>query len=112
MISLELTLPQICRHAVVSLEILLDLIKIFGPVIHSTLSASSTVGVDIQAEQRYGHRTLLLEGSWVLLKREAAMSCVLLQGAQCELTFQQNCWPKANGISLQSPVAYYLIAGA
>jgi katanin p80 WD40 repeat-containing subunit B1 len=52
---LALTLPQICRHAIVSLEILLDLIKIFGPVIHSTLSASSTVGVDIQAEQRYAH---------------------------------------------------------
>ncbi|XP_006646391.1 katanin p80 WD40 repeat-containing subunit B1 homolog KTN80.1-like [Oryza brachyantha] len=40
------------RHAVVSLELLLDLIKIFGPVIHSTLSAHSAVGVDIQAEQR------------------------------------------------------------
>ncbi|XP_062223147.1 katanin p80 WD40 repeat-containing subunit B1 homolog KTN80.1-like isoform X2 [Phragmites australis] len=40
------------RHATVSLEMLLDLIKIFGPVIHSTLSANSTVGVDIQAEQR------------------------------------------------------------
>jgi hypothetical protein len=53
-ISYLLTLPQIFRHAFVSLEILLDLIKIFGPVIHSTLSASSTVGVDIQAEQRYG----------------------------------------------------------
>ncbi|XP_062207073.1 katanin p80 WD40 repeat-containing subunit B1 homolog KTN80.2-like [Phragmites australis] len=40
------------RHATVSLEMLLDLIKIFGPVIHSTLSANSGVGVDIQAEQR------------------------------------------------------------
>ncbi|KAL5220377.1 hypothetical protein ABZP36_025090 [Zizania latifolia] len=40
------------RHAIVSLEMLLDLIKIFGPVIHSTLSAHSAVGVDIQAEQR------------------------------------------------------------
>uniref|UniRef100_A0A0D9V6H3 Katanin p80 subunit C-terminal domain-containing protein n=1 Tax=Leersia perrieri TaxID=77586 RepID=A0A0D9V6H3_9ORYZ len=42
------------RHAIVSLELLLDLIKIFGPVIHSTLSAHSAVGVDIQAEQRRG----------------------------------------------------------
>ncbi|KAG8078146.1 hypothetical protein GUJ93_ZPchr0007g5117 [Zizania palustris] len=40
------------RHGIVSLEMLLDLIKIFGPVIHSTLSAHSAVGVDIQAEQR------------------------------------------------------------
>jgi katanin p80 WD40 repeat-containing subunit B1 len=37
----------------VSLEMLLDLIKIFGPVIHSALSANLGVGVDIQAEQRY-----------------------------------------------------------
>ncbi|KAF6990151.1 hypothetical protein CFC21_007386 [Triticum aestivum] len=40
------------RHAIIALEMLLDLIKIFGPVIHSTLSASSPVGVDLQAEQR------------------------------------------------------------
>ncbi|CAO2197389.1 unnamed protein product [Urochloa humidicola] len=40
------------RHATVSLEMLLDLIKIFGPVIHSTLSANSGVGVNLQAEQR------------------------------------------------------------
>ncbi|KAK3165627.1 hypothetical protein QOZ80_1AG0035730 [Eleusine coracana subsp. coracana] len=40
------------RHATVSLEMLLDLIKIFGPVIQSTLSANSAVGVDLQAEQR------------------------------------------------------------
>ncbi|TVU34896.1 hypothetical protein EJB05_16752 [Eragrostis curvula] len=40
------------RHATVSLEMLLDLIKIFGPVIQSTLSANSGVGVDLQAEQR------------------------------------------------------------
>ncbi|KAE8798513.1 Katanin p80 WD40 repeat-containing subunit B1-like protein 1 [Hordeum vulgare] len=40
------------RHTIVALEMLLDLIKIFGPVIHSTLSASSPVGVDLQAEQR------------------------------------------------------------
>ncbi|KAF5176018.1 Katanin p80 wd40 repeat-containing subunit b1-like protein [Thalictrum thalictroides] len=36
-----------------SLEMLLKLVKIFGSVIHSTLSASTSVGVDIQAEQRF-----------------------------------------------------------
>jgi hypothetical protein len=52
---LQFTLPQIYRHATVSLEMLLDLIKIFGPVIHSTLSANLGVGVNIQAEQRYAN---------------------------------------------------------
>ncbi|XP_058099733.1 katanin p80 WD40 repeat-containing subunit B1 homolog KTN80.3 [Magnolia sinica] len=40
------------RHIGISLEMLLKLVRIFGPVIHSTLSASSSVGVDLQAEQR------------------------------------------------------------
>ncbi|XP_042379123.1 katanin p80 WD40 repeat-containing subunit B1 homolog KTN80.4-like isoform X1 [Zingiber officinale] len=41
------------RHLSVSLEMLLKLIRIFGPVIRSTLSADpSSVGVDLQAEQR------------------------------------------------------------
>ncbi|KAJ0966880.1 hypothetical protein J5N97_023797 [Dioscorea zingiberensis] len=40
------------RHIGVSLEMLLKLVKIFGPVIHSTLSAGPSVGVDLQAEQR------------------------------------------------------------
>ncbi|XP_010905604.1 katanin p80 WD40 repeat-containing subunit B1 homolog KTN80.4 isoform X1 [Elaeis guineensis] len=40
------------RHLIVALEMLLELVKIFGPVIHSTMSASSLVGVDLQAEQR------------------------------------------------------------
>lgn len=40
------------RHVTVSLELLFELVKIFGPVIHSTISASSLVGVDLQAEQR------------------------------------------------------------
>ena len=34
------------------MEMLLKLVRIFGSVIRSTLSASSSVGVDIQAEQR------------------------------------------------------------
>ncbi|KAJ0963963.1 hypothetical protein J5N97_029085 [Dioscorea zingiberensis] len=40
------------RHLGVSLDMLLKLVKIFGPVIHSTLSAGPSVGVDLQAEQR------------------------------------------------------------
>ncbi|PIA35318.1 hypothetical protein AQUCO_03500011v1 [Aquilegia coerulea] len=41
------------RHLGISLEMLLKLVKTFGSVIHSTLSASTSVGVDIQAEQRF-----------------------------------------------------------
>ncbi|XP_073014477.1 katanin p80 WD40 repeat-containing subunit B1 homolog KTN80.4-like isoform X1 [Typha latifolia] len=40
------------RHLGVSLEMLLKLVRIFGPVIHSTLSSGPSVGVDLQAEQR------------------------------------------------------------
>lgn len=41
------------RHGVVSLELLLKLVRVFGSVIYSSLQASSSVGVDIEAEQRY-----------------------------------------------------------
>uniref|UniRef100_A0ACD5WHY5 Uncharacterized protein n=1 Tax=Avena sativa TaxID=4498 RepID=A0ACD5WHY5_AVESA len=65
------------RHAIVSLEILLDLIKIFGPVIRSTLSASPTVGVDIQAEQRrqrctrcFNHLQKILQALRPLMMRD------------------------------------------
>lgn len=40
------------RHATVSLEILLKLVAVFGPVIHSAVSARRGVGVDLHAEQR------------------------------------------------------------
>ncbi|XP_024994249.1 katanin p80 WD40 repeat-containing subunit B1 homolog isoform X2 [Cynara cardunculus var. scolymus] len=40
------------RHRGVSLELLLKLVRIFGSVIYSSLQASSSVGVDIEAEQR------------------------------------------------------------
>ncbi|XP_075635057.1 katanin p80 WD40 repeat-containing subunit B1 homolog KTN80.4 isoform X1 [Castanea sativa] len=40
------------RHLSISLDMLLKLVRIFGSVIYSTLSASSSVGVDIEAEQR------------------------------------------------------------
>ncbi|CAL9759218.1 unnamed protein product [Musa acuminata subsp. burmannicoides] len=48
---------KIERQTVVSLSLLLELVKIFKPVISSTISASSTVGVDLQAEQRLEHCT-------------------------------------------------------
>ncbi|MQL93546.1 hypothetical protein Taro_026192 [Colocasia esculenta] len=40
------------RHVTISLGMLLKLVRVFGPVIQSTLSASTSVGVDLQAEQR------------------------------------------------------------
>ncbi|XP_020258795.1 katanin p80 WD40 repeat-containing subunit B1 homolog [Asparagus officinalis] len=40
------------RHVTVSLELLFELVKRFGQIIQSTISASSSVGVDLQAEQR------------------------------------------------------------
>ncbi|XP_057962663.1 katanin p80 WD40 repeat-containing subunit B1 homolog KTN80.4 [Malania oleifera] len=40
------------RHLGISLEMLLKLVRVFGSVIYSSLSASSSVGVDIEAEQR------------------------------------------------------------
>ncbi|KAI8527811.1 hypothetical protein RHMOL_Rhmol12G0103100 [Rhododendron molle] len=40
------------RHQDLSLDILLKLVRVFGSVIYSSLSASSSVGVDIEAEQR------------------------------------------------------------
>lgn len=42
------------RHIEVSLDMLLKLIKVFKPLINSTMSATKMVGVDIQAEQRMG----------------------------------------------------------
>lgn len=43
---------KIDRHVRISLEMLLKLVRIFGPVIHSTLSAVRPVGVDLQSEER------------------------------------------------------------
>ncbi|KAJ8761469.1 hypothetical protein K2173_001602 [Erythroxylum novogranatense] len=40
------------RHAKVSLEMLLKLVAVFGPVIHAAISAPPSVGVDLHAEQR------------------------------------------------------------
>ncbi|GJW20870.1 katanin p80 WD40 repeat-containing subunit B1 homolog isoform X1 [Tanacetum coccineum] len=40
------------RHINVSLEMLLKLVAVFGPVVKSTVSAPPTVGVDLHAEKR------------------------------------------------------------
>ncbi|XP_021294027.1 katanin p80 WD40 repeat-containing subunit B1 homolog isoform X3 [Herrania umbratica] len=40
------------RHVNVSLEMLLKLVAVFGPMIRSTISARHSVGVDLHAEQR------------------------------------------------------------
>ncbi|OAY52135.1 katanin p80 WD40 repeat-containing subunit B1 homolog KTN80.4 [Manihot esculenta] len=40
------------RHLSVSLDMLLKLVRTFGSMIYSTISASTSVGVDIEAEQR------------------------------------------------------------
>ena len=41
-----------CRHVNVSMEMLLKLVAVFGPVIRTTVSAPRSVGVDLHAEQR------------------------------------------------------------
>lgn len=43
---------RIYRHVNVSLEMLLKLVAVFGPMIRSTVSARRGVGVDLHAEQR------------------------------------------------------------
>ncbi|KAK1390198.1 Katanin p80 WD40 repeat-containing subunit B1-like [Heracleum sosnowskyi] len=40
------------QHRGVSLEMLLKLVKVFGSLIYTSISASSSVGVDIESEQR------------------------------------------------------------
>ncbi|KAJ6983814.1 katanin p80 WD40 repeat-containing subunit B1 [Populus alba x Populus x berolinensis] len=40
------------RHSSISLDMLLKLVRTFGSMIYSALSASTSVGVDIEAEQR------------------------------------------------------------
>lgn len=46
-------LLQFYRHANISLEMLLKLVAVFGPVVRSTISAPPAVGVDLHAEQRF-----------------------------------------------------------
>ncbi|RVW46324.1 Katanin p80 WD40 repeat-containing subunit B1-like [Vitis vinifera] len=40
------------RHANLSLDMLLKLVAVFGPVIHSAISAPPAIGVNLQAEHR------------------------------------------------------------
>lgn len=40
------------RHANVSLELLLKLVAVFGPVVRSAVAAPPSVGVDLHAEER------------------------------------------------------------
>nr|XP_027111721.1 katanin p80 WD40 repeat-containing subunit B1 homolog isoform X3 [Coffea arabica] len=51
-VLLSLLDSKIDRHASVSLEMLLKLIAVFGPLVHSTVSAPRAVGVDLHAEER------------------------------------------------------------
>ncbi|KAJ1442541.1 Katanin p80 subunit, C-terminal [Sesbania bispinosa] len=48
----DLLQSEMDRHLGISLEMLLKLVRIFGSVIYSTLSAKPSVGVDIEAEKR------------------------------------------------------------
>lgn len=48
-----LLLLQMDRHANLSLDMLLKLVAVFGPVIHSAISAPPAIGVNLQAEHRY-----------------------------------------------------------
>ncbi|KAK4484118.1 hypothetical protein RD792_011348 [Penstemon davidsonii] len=48
------------RHQEIALDMLLKLVRVFGSVIYSSLSASSSVGVDIEAEQRLGSCFILI----------------------------------------------------
>ncbi|KHN19710.1 Katanin p80 WD40 repeat-containing subunit B1 like 1 [Glycine soja] len=48
----DLLQSEMERHLGISLEMLLKLVRIFGSVIYSTVSATQPVGVDIEAENR------------------------------------------------------------
>ncbi|XP_074308103.1 katanin p80 WD40 repeat-containing subunit B1 homolog KTN80.3-like isoform X2 [Silene latifolia] len=48
----SLLASEMDRHLGISLELLVKLVRVFGSVVYSTISASSSVGVDIEAEQR------------------------------------------------------------
>ncbi|KAL2335782.1 hypothetical protein Fmac_016995 [Flemingia macrophylla] len=48
----DLLQSEMDRHLEISLEMLLKLVRIFGSVIYSTLTATQPVGVDIEAEKR------------------------------------------------------------
>ena len=41
------------RHVTISLEMLLKVVRVFGSTIYSTVSSSTTIGVDLHAEERF-----------------------------------------------------------
>nr|GLL28831.1 katanin p80 WD40 repeat-containing subunit B1 homolog isoform X1 [Ipomoea trifida] len=51
-VLLDLLDSKVERHAHISLEMLLKLIAVFGPVVQSAVSAPPPVGVDLHAEER------------------------------------------------------------
>ncbi|MCD7467691.1 hypothetical protein HAX54_005256 [Datura stramonium] len=51
-VLLALLDSKVERHANVSLELLLKLVAVFGPVVRSAISARPSVGVDLHAEER------------------------------------------------------------
>ncbi|XP_060191410.1 katanin p80 WD40 repeat-containing subunit B1 homolog KTN80.4-like isoform X1 [Lycium barbarum] len=51
-VLLALLDSKVERHANVSLELLLKLVAVFGPVVRSAVSARPSVGVDLHAEER------------------------------------------------------------
>ncbi|CAN4083996.1 unnamed protein product [Withania somnifera] len=51
-VLLALLDSKVERHANISLELLLKLVAVFGPVIRSAVSARPSVGVDLHAEER------------------------------------------------------------
>lgn len=48
-----LTKIFLCRFLMTALELLGKLVATFGPIIHATRTSASSIGVDLQAEQRY-----------------------------------------------------------
>ncbi|KAL2484041.1 Transducin/WD40 repeat-like superfamily protein [Forsythia ovata] len=51
-VLLGLLESKVERHTNISLEMLLKLVAVFGPVVRSTVSVSPAIGVDLHAEQR------------------------------------------------------------
>ncbi|KAG9145548.1 hypothetical protein Leryth_025528 [Lithospermum erythrorhizon] len=52
MLRIKIHSIQCAWHALVSLEMLLKLVAVFGSVVYATVSAPRTIGVDLHAEER------------------------------------------------------------
>jgi hypothetical protein len=60
-LSFDEACKHICgldRNLMTALSLLMKLINTFGPVIHTTRTSAPSLGVDLQAEQRYHMRSL------------------------------------------------------